>query len=42
LGEVKDQLSIFNQLGGNDPSKWAQKGKHALGSPAPNALWGGQ
>ena len=30
LGEVKDQLSIFNQLEGNDPSKWAKKGKHAL------------
>jgi hypothetical protein len=30
LREVKDQLSIFNQLGGNHPSKWAKKGKHAL------------
>ncbi len=30
MREVKDQLSIFNQLGANDPSKWAKKGKHAL------------
>ncbi|HEX2711009.1 MAG TPA: hypothetical protein VHM88_02135, partial [Candidatus Acidoferrales bacterium] len=31
FGEAKDQLSVFNRLGENDPSKWAKKGKHALG-----------